>query len=81
MRRFAPYTSRMPDHLRIAVIGHVEHITLARVPKLPAPGEIAHLDAPIVLPGGGGGIAFWQLQHGPGEVHLFHGARQRRRRG
>ncbi|BDG04138.1 PfkB family carbohydrate kinase [Anaeromyxobacter oryzae] len=57
--------------LRIAVIGHVEHITLGRVPAVPRPGEIAHLEAPRWFPGGGGGVAFWQLARGPAEVHLF----------
>jgi ribokinase len=57
--------------LRIAVIGHVEHVTLGRVPALPRPGEIAHLEAPRWFPGGGGGVAFLQLARGPAEVHLF----------
>jgi ribokinase len=57
--------------LRIAVIGHVEHVTLGRVASLPGPGEIVHLDAPRWFPGGGGGVAFLQLARGPSEVHLF----------
>lgn len=57
--------------MRVAVIGHVEHITIDRVEALPAPGEILHLDAPGVFPGGGGGVAFFQMVNGPGEVHLF----------
>jgi ribokinase len=57
--------------MRIAVIGHVEYITLAAVRALPRPGDIVHLDAPHVFPGGGGGIAFYQLANGPAEVHLF----------
>jgi ribokinase len=59
------------DPLRIAVIGHVEHVTIARVEALPQPGEIAHLDEPIVLAGGGGGIAFHQLAKSDAELHLF----------
>jgi ribokinase len=57
--------------VRIAVIGHVEHVTLGRVPSLPAAGGIAHLESPIWLPGGGGGIAFHQLVRSPAEIHLF----------
>lgn len=57
--------------LRIAVVGHVEHVTLGRVAAVPAAGEIAHLEAPRFFPGGGGGLAFAQLVNGPAEVHLF----------
>jgi len=57
--------------VRIAVLGHVEHIALGRVPRLPGPGEIAHVEGLRVFPGGGGGIAFFQLVKSPAEVHLF----------
>jgi ribokinase len=57
--------------VRIAVIGHVEHITLGRVPRLPGAGEIAHAEDLRVFPGGGGGIAFFQLAKSPAELHLF----------
>jgi ribokinase len=57
--------------MRLAVIGHVEHITVGRVPVLPVAGEIAHLEQPRWLPGGGGGIAFFQLTRSPAEVHLY----------
>jgi ribokinase len=57
--------------MRIAVVGHVEHIIVGRVDAVPRPGEIAHLESPRVLPGGGGGIAFFQLVRSPAEVHLF----------
>jgi ribokinase len=57
--------------VRIAVIGHVEHITLGRVPSLPEGGAIVHLGEHRFLPGGGGGIAFYQLVRSPAEVHLF----------
>lgn len=66
-----PSTPTARGTLRLAVIGHVEHITLGRVPAIPGPGEIAHLEAPRWLPGGGGGIAFWQLVRSPAEVHLY----------
>lgn len=68
--------------MRIAVIGHVEHITLGRVPAVPRAGEIAHLEAPRFFPGGGGGVAFFQLTRSDVEVVLFtalgndEGARQ-----
>src|SRR3989442_13629090 len=57
--------------MRVAVIGHVEHITLGRVPRVPRAGEIAHAEQVRTFPGGGGGIAFFQLAKSPGEVHLF----------
>ena len=57
--------------LRIAVIGHVEYVVIARVPALPQPGEILHLDEPLWIPGGGGGITFAQLAKSPAELHLF----------
>jgi ribokinase len=68
--------------MRVAVIGHVEHITLGRVPAVPRPGEIAHLEGPRFFPGGGGGVAFFQLTRSDAEVLLFtalgndEGARQ-----
>ena len=57
--------------MRLAVIGHAEHVTIARVPNLPAPGDIAHLDHPIIIAGGGGAIAFHQLEKSDAEVHFF----------
>ena len=59
--------------MRVAVIGHVEHVTLGRVPAVPVPGGIAHLEGPRSFPGGGGGIAFFQLTRSPAEV-LFYTA-------
>jgi ribokinase len=57
--------------MKIAVIGHAEHVTIARVPVLPMPGDIAHLDDPEVIAGGGGAIAFYQLVKSDAEVHFF----------
>jgi ribokinase len=57
--------------LRLGVIGHVEHVTLGRVTALPRGGDIAHLEAPLVLAGGGGGIAFFQFARSRAELHLF----------
>jgi len=64
-------TETPAERLRVAVIGHVEHVSIGRAPSLPPPGEIAHLDEPCQIAGGGGGIAFHQLVRSPGEVHLF----------
>lgn len=57
--------------LRIAVIGHAQHILIAPVPALPVPGDIVHLDGPHWFPGGGGGVAFFQLVKSPGTVDFF----------
>ena len=57
--------------LRIGVLGHVEHVTLGRVPIVPRTGDIAHLRSPQWFPGGGGGITFFQLANSANEVHLF----------
>ena len=57
--------------LRIAVVGHVEHVTLGRVAEVPAPGAIVHLERPFWFAGGGGGVAFAQLVRGPAEVHFL----------
>jgi ribokinase len=57
--------------MRVALIGHVEHITLGRVPAVPRAGEIAHLEEPRFFPGGGGGIAFFQLTRSTAEVLLY----------
>jgi len=59
------------SRLRLAVIGHVQHVTVGRVPALPAAGAIVHLETPTWLPGGGGGVAFFQLTRSDAEVHLF----------
>jgi len=37
-------------------------IALGRVPRLPGPGEIAHVEDVRVFPGGGGSIAFFQFE-------------------
>ena len=56
---------------RIAVVGHVEHVTLGRIDAAPAAGDILHLRAPRFLPGGGGGIAFAQLCRSDADLHLY----------
>lgn len=57
--------------MRIAVIGHAEHVTLGRAKTLPAAGDILHIDDPAVIAGGGGGVAFFQLSRGDAELHFF----------
>lgn len=57
--------------MKIAVIGHVEHVTLGRVDAPPSPGDVTHLLEPRFIPGGGGGIAFAQLCKSEAEIHLF----------
>jgi len=57
--------------MRIAVVGHVEHVTIAAAAALPRAGDIVHLDDPFVIAGGGGGIAFFQLAKSDAELHLF----------
>lgn len=66
MRGGSPGTS-----LRIAVVGHVEHVTIGRVAAVPRAGEIVHVASPRWFPGGGGGVAFLQLSRSSAEVHLF----------
>ena len=46
---------------RVAVVGHVEWIEFARVPHLPAPGEIVHATESWQEAGGGGAVAAVQL--------------------
>lgn len=56
---------------RIAVVGHVEHVTLGRADGVPVPGDIIHLRDVRFLPGGGGGLAFAQLCRSDAKIHLF----------
>ncbi|HEX4385273.1 MAG TPA: PfkB family carbohydrate kinase [Myxococcales bacterium] len=57
--------------MKIAVVGHVEHVALGRVAAVPRAGEIAHVQDQRLFPGGGGGIAFYQLTRSPAQVLLF----------
>ncbi len=61
----------MSETLRIAVVGHVEHVTLGRLAEVPPPGSIVFVQAPFTFAGGGGGVAFAQLLRGPAEAHFF----------
>jgi ribokinase len=56
---------------RVAVIGHVEHVTLGRIDVVPSPGDILHMRGPRMLAAGGGAITFGQLARSDAEVHFF----------
>jgi ribokinase len=57
--------------LRLAVIGHVEWVTFALAPFVPAPGEIVHLTDPMSQPGGGGAVTAVALARMGAEVTFF----------
>ncbi len=56
---------------RVAVVGHVEWIEFARVPKLPASGEIVHASEVWEEAGGGGAVAAVQLAKLAGACDFF----------
>jgi ribokinase len=56
---------------RFAVIGHVEWVEFARVPRLPAPGEVVHATEVWREPGGGAAVAAVQLARLAGGAELF----------
>lgn len=56
---------------RIAVIGHVEHVTLGRFDGAIESGAVVHLMDTRFTAAGGGGIAFGQLCRSDAEIHLF----------
>jgi ribokinase len=56
---------------RVAVVGHVEWIELARVAKVPEPGEIVHASEWWQEVGGGGAVAAVQLAKLAGEAEFF----------
>src|SRR5438309_7164720 len=66
---------RRPDvrlsGMRFAVVGHVEWIEFARVPRMPEQGEILHATAAWDEPGGGGAVAAVQLLKLAGRVEFF----------
>ena len=57
--------------MRCAVIGHVEWVEFARVPHMPAAGEIVHADRVWTEPAGGGGVVARQLALLAGRCELF----------
>jgi ribokinase len=56
---------------RVAVVGHLEWITFARVDRVPAAGTIAHATETWSGVGGGGGVAAQQLAKLAGSCELF----------
>lgn len=57
--------------LRLAVVGHVEWVTFARLAALPPVGGIVHLCDPVDQPGGGGAATALALVGMGAEVSLF----------
>ena len=55
----------------VAVVGHVEWVTFARVEHVPAPGEIVHADDVFELPAGGGSVAAVQLRKLAGDCTFY----------
>src|SRR4051812_10182335 len=56
---------------RVAVVGHVEWIEFARVPRVPQPGEIVHVSEWWEDAGGGGAVAAVQLAKLAGACDFF----------
>jgi ribokinase len=56
---------------RVGVVGHVEWVTFAVVPRVPLPGEIVHASEVFSEPAGGGAVAAVQLRRLAGEVTFF----------
>lgn len=57
--------------MRVAVVGHVEWIEFARVPRVPEPGAIVHASQTWEEPGGGGAVAAVQLAKLAGGATFF----------
>jgi ribokinase len=57
--------------LKVAVVGHVEWVQFARVPHVPAAGEVVHASEPFEEPAGGGAVAAVQLARLAGESVLL----------
>lgn len=56
---------------RLAIVGHVEWVQFALVPRVPRAGEIAHARDPFAEPAGGGGVAAVQAARLAGEAMLM----------
>ncbi len=57
--------------MRVAVVGHVEWIEFARVPRVPEAGAIVHASETWEEPGGGGAVAAVQLAKLAGGATFF----------
>jgi ribokinase len=60
--------------LKLAVVGHVEWVTHADAPFIPAAGEIVHLIDPLQQPAGGGAVTAAALVRMGAEVSFFTAA-------
>ncbi len=56
---------------RVAVVGHVEWVQFARVPRVPHAGEIVHARDPFAEPAGGGAVAAVQAARLAGAATLM----------
>jgi ribokinase len=56
---------------RVGVVGHVEWVRFAVVPRVPLAGEIVHADAVFSEPAGGGAVAAVQLRKLAGEASFL----------
>ncbi|MGI8730313.1 MAG: PfkB family carbohydrate kinase [Solirubrobacteraceae bacterium] len=56
---------------RVGVVGHVEWVQFARVPRVPVAGEIVHASEFFAVPAGGGGVAAVQLRRLAGSAMLL----------
>ena len=57
--------------MRLAVVGHVEWVEFARVPRVPVQGEIVHTLETWTEPAGGGAVAAVQLARLAGSADFF----------
>jgi ribokinase len=57
--------------VRVGVVGHVEWLDFAVVPRLPRPGEILHARSTFEEPAGGGAVAAVQLRKLAGAATLY----------
>ena len=57
--------------MRCAVVGHVEWVEFARVPRMPSAGEIVHAERVWEEPAGGGAVVARQLARLAGRCELF----------
>lgn len=57
--------------MRIAVLGHVEHVEFTHVDRVPAAGQIAHASAGIGVAAGGGAVAAVQIARLTGSCEFF----------
>jgi ribokinase len=63
-------TAAVPANPKVAVVGHVEWVTFARVDHIPTAGEIVHAEDSFEEPAGGGGVAAVQLARLAGKAVL-----------